>query len=134
MWASSWFNIPLKVSLYQAKCKCEGTQVSVFPFLMRGENNDHLPWPFSGTVTVELLNQLEDKNHHSKVTSFHSDNEARQRVIDGEISLDGYGDARYILHSSLGYDEAKHCQYLKDDCLYFRVKVDAKSTSKPWRV
>ena len=45
----------------------ESTHVSVFVHLMCGENDDHLPWPFTGRVTVELLNQLEDKNHHSRV-------------------------------------------------------------------
>jgi hypothetical protein len=52
----------------------EDTHVSVFTFLMKGENNDHLPWPFTGKVTVELLNQLEDKNHLSKSLTFTSDN------------------------------------------------------------
>ena len=41
----------------------KGTHVSVYAYLMRGENDDHLPWPFTGTVTVELLNQLEDDSH-----------------------------------------------------------------------
>ena len=112
----------------------EGTHVSVFAFMMRGENDDHLHWPFNGTVTVELLNQLEDKNHHSSETTFSQDNVASQRVMDGEIAQSGYGDPNYIPHTSLGYDEAKHCQYLKDDCLYFSIKVDAKTSSKPWLV
>ena len=112
----------------------KSTHVSVFAFLMRGENDDHLPWPFTGTVTVELLNQLEDKNHHSKVTSFLQDLLDSQRVTDRKRAPVGYGRPRYIPHSSLGYDEAKHCQYLKDDCLYFRVKVDANTSSKPWLV
>ena len=38
--------------------------VSMFAFLLKGENDDYLPWPFTGTVTVELLNQLEDKKFH----------------------------------------------------------------------
>ena len=108
----------------------KGTHVSVFAYLMRGENDDHLPWPFTGTVTVELLNQLEDKNHHFLRMRF----PASQRVTDGERALTGYGRPCYSPHSSLGYDEAKHCQYLKDDCLYFRVTVDAETTSKPWLI
>ena len=112
----------------------EGIHVSVFAYLMRGENDDHLPWPFTGTVTVELLNQLEDKNHHSSEITFPQDDEISQRVTDGEKARLGYGDPCYIPHFSLGYDEAKHCQYLKDDCLYFRVKVDAKTTLKPWLI
>ena len=112
----------------------EGTHVSVFTYLMRGENDDHLPWPFTGTVTVELLNQLEDKNHYSEATTFPQDSVASPRVMEGERAPTGLGQRCYIPHTSLGYDEAKHCQYLKDDCLYFRVKVDAETTTKPWLV
>ena len=112
----------------------KGTCVSVFASLMRGENDDHLPWPFTGTVTFELLNQLEDTNHHSRVATFPYSHKASQRVMDGERAPIGYGYSCYISHSSLGYDEVKHCQYLKDDCLYFKVTVDAEATTKPWLV
>ncbi len=44
----------------------EGTHVSVWVYLMRGDYDDQLEFPFKGTVTFELLNQLEDNNHHSK--------------------------------------------------------------------
>ena len=110
----------------------KGTHVSVFAFLMRGENDDHLLWPFTGTVTVELLNQLEDKNHYSGETRFPQDSLASQRVMDGERAPTGYGHQCYIPHSDLGYDEAKNCQYLKDNCLYFSIQIDAHTTSKPW--
>ena len=45
-----------------------GTHVSVCACLMKGDNDDSLTWPFTGTVTFELLNQLEDKNHHKKTS------------------------------------------------------------------
>ena len=113
----------------------KGTHGTVYAYLMRGENDDHLPWPFTGRVTVELLNQLEDDNHVPRqLIKFPPDSEASKRVVTGERSRTGYGKKRYILHSDLGYNSAKNCQYLKDDCLYFRVKVDAQSTSKPWLV
>ena len=51
--------------------KGKGTHLSVYVHLMRGDNDDHLPWPFTGTVTIELLNQLEDEYwHHSMTTEF----------------------------------------------------------------
>ena len=37
--------------------------VSVFVVFMRGENDDNLVWPFTGTVCIELLNQLQDDQH-----------------------------------------------------------------------
>ena len=114
----------------------EGTHVSVFACLMRGENDDHLPWPFTGTVTVELLNQLKDDNHLSDQITFPPDDQTSKRVVNKEQASNGLGRPRYIPHSDLGYvyNLATRCQYLKDDCLYFRVKVDAESTSKPWLV
>ena len=42
----------------------KGTHVSVWVYLMRGEYDDQLEFPFKGTIKFELLNQLEDKNHH----------------------------------------------------------------------
>ncbi len=45
-----------------------GTHVSYFLYLMPGEFNNHLKWPFQGRITVQLLNQLEDNGHHSDVT------------------------------------------------------------------
>ena len=52
----------------------KGTHVSVFANLIKGDNDDSLTWPFTGSVTVELLNQLEDKNHHRDITPFPADN------------------------------------------------------------
>ena len=113
----------------------KGSHVSVFAYLMRGIHDDHLPWPFRGTVTFELLNQLEDGNHFSREGVFPSDDDdVCERVVNQERSSDGYGSTYYISHSALGYDVAKRCQYLMDDRLYFRVKVDAASSSKPWLV
>ena len=114
--------------------RAKGTHISIYAYLIKGENDDHLPWPFTGKVTVELLNQLGDKNHCSNITTFLPDDISSRRVVSGERSRTGYGTTCYIAHSDLGYDAAKNCQYLKDDCLYFRIKVDAKSSSTPWLV
>ena len=118
--------------------EAEGTHVSVFAYLMKGENDDHLPWPFTGTVTVELLNQLENRNHYSRnartCIAFPPDDLASQRVVNEERSVRGYGSPYYIAHSDLSYNSAKNCQYLKDDCLYFRINVTAKRSSKQWLV
>ena len=114
--------------------EAKNSHVSVFAFLMKGGNDDHLPWPFTGTVTIELLNQLEDNNHHSICTKFPTDNEASQRVVSEERSRSGYGRPLYISHSDLGYNAAKNCQYLKDDCLYFRINVHPQSSSTPWLI
>ena len=39
--------------------------VSVCTCLMCGEFDSHLKWPFRGNVTIQLVYQLEDKEHHT---------------------------------------------------------------------
>ena len=107
-----------------------GTHVSVFVYLMRGRNDDTLPWPFTGEVTITLLNQLEDENHHTHIISFPLDSEAYgRRVVDGEMAPTGYGLSKFISHA---YGATRNRQYLKDDSLYFQVKVEAAKPVKPW--
>ena len=108
----------------------KGTHVSVYAYLMRGENDDHLPWPFTGTVIIELLNQLTDQKHISMSMKLMGD--ANKRVLDGDKAVTGCGYPRYIEHSSLDYNATNNCQYLKDDCLYVRVKIDSDVSLKPW--
>ena len=69
-----------------------------------------LNWPFVGEVTVTLLNQLQDMNHHSMVISFNATNNSNVG--------DALGFPTYIPHSSLSH------RYLHDDALYFRVSVE----------
>ncbi len=113
--------------------KYEGTHVSVWVFLMRGDYDDQLEFPFKGTVTFELLNQLEDNNHHSASYTFMGTEASSKRVIDGEKSTSASGVIAYMSHKNLGHKTTEHCQcqYLKDDCLVFRVSVNVPSY-KPW--
>ena len=37
--------------------------LSAYPYLLPGEYDARLKWPFKGTVVVQLLNQLSDDNH-----------------------------------------------------------------------
>ena len=111
----------------------KGTHVSVFAHLMRGRNDDILEWPFTGKVTFTLLNQLADKHHYTATTaSFSQDLKASRRVVDGEMATTGYGQPTFISPYQLHYDAVKNCQYLKDDCLYFQIKVQATKPVKPW--
>ena len=48
----------------------KGTHVSVYAYLMRGEFDNHLKWPFQGHITVAMPNQLEVSNHTTKTIPF----------------------------------------------------------------
>ena len=108
----------------------KGTHVSVSAYLMKGDNDDSLSWPFTGTVTIELLNQLEDDNHHKELAApFSADGEYSQRVVDGERAANGWGWRKFISHADLAHKPLRNTQYLKDDILIFRVSAEAH---KPW--
>ena len=114
--------------------EAEGTHVSCYIHLMAGEYDDTLEWPFQGEVTIELLNQLEDKNHKKNIIIFDESipDECKQRVEEGRST--GWGLRQFIPHEELEYNPVTNCQYLKDDSLYFRVSVKATSKTKPWLV
>jgi TNF receptor-associated factor 4 len=101
----------------------EGTHVSVYAPLFEGEHDAELKWPFIGDVTFTLLNQLEDKNHHTKTSSHGTTRNTRVG--------DPWGFPRFIPHSALARDPVQNTQYLKNDTLYFRVSVEV-ADHKPW--
>ena len=109
------------------------TYVSVFACLMKGKNDDNLPWPFTGEVTITLLNQLADKNHYTDTVTFpqYSD-QTFERVVDDERAPEGCGWDTFISHDDLDFNEVDNCQYLKDDCLFFEIEVEVAEPDKPW--
>ena len=102
----------------------EGTHVSVFTYLMRGDNDDHLKWPFKGTIKVTLLNQLEDGQHHTQQLwspDSDVDENARKRVTEGARASSANGTHKFIPHEDLDYQNDKKQYFLKADTLFFRV-------------
>lgn len=54
----------------QGKGEGEGTHVSVYIYLKKGDNDDNLPWPFRGDITIQLLNRLGRWCHHEMIIRF----------------------------------------------------------------
>ena len=100
---------------------------------MSGAYDNILEWPFQGEVAVELLNQLEDKNHVKEVMQFDESAppECRQIEVRKRHGVE-YGVPDFISHSELSLNSFLNRQYLKDDTLYFRVSVTATFKTKPW--
>ena len=98
-----------------------GTHVTLGTCLMQGEYDSHLQWPFRGAVTIQLVNQLEDKKHRTDSYAYSdlTPDDRATRVTDGERS-GGWGRSEFLPHSKLGLSVANNRQYLKDDCLIFR--------------
>ena len=100
------------------------THVSMYIYLMRGDNDDNLRWPFKGTIKVSLLNQLEDGQHLTEEL-WSPDHEVPEetsgRVTEGERANTCWGLHRFVRHQDLSCCGRKYCQYLKDNTLFFRV-------------
>ena len=112
----------------------KGDHVSVYINVMPGEYDDTLEWPLRGKFTIFILNQLENRNHHSQIVSFdeHTSDGAGACKKKEEEDESGWGLHKFILQSQLGFNSQSNTQYLKDDTLYFRVDVTLCSTTKPW--
>lgn len=101
-----------------------GSHLSVYVLLPRGKYDSEVKWPLLGSVTVSLLNQLEDNNHHERKFTLNSAQDTREEGT-------AYRGPQFIHHSELDYNPDKNTLYLKDDTLYFRVAVEV-ADYKPW--
>ena len=102
----------------------KGTHVFVLAYLMKGDNDNNLNFTFKGRIIASLLNQLEDKNHLTRELCRYDHTIPEQSsvgVTTGERSGSIWGVMNFIPHNNLNYNSDKNCQYLKNDCLFFRL-------------
>ena len=89
--------------------------ISVCLYLMKGPHDDQLQnagqWPLimSGNFTVELLNQLSDRDHYTQTIAYTCSG-CMQQTKEGKKAKYGY-EVSFPLYET----------HLKDDILYFRV-------------
>ena len=106
----------------------EGTHVSVFLYLMKGPHDDKLEqlghWPLRGTFTIELLNQLNDSDHYSRMVQFHHHwcHECTNRVLLGVMANSGRGLSHFISHDTFLHHNDNN--YYRDDSFIFRVSYE----------
>ena len=100
----------------------KGAHLSVYLYLMKGPHDDELTWPLRGEFEIKLLNQISDSEHHSVTVIYDDDtpDSIAGRVTEGHKNKNGWGHSRYISNKELN-DNTPTCQYLKDDCLFFKV-------------
>ena len=131
---TSWFSPPFYTHLEGYKMymeidangygEGEGTHVSVYISLMRGEFDNQLPWPFRGNVTINFLNQMlsgdEEEPDYTDILPFNHEIPRRytSRVVDDEYPDDVYGFDMFCSHADLVP------AYLSDDCLRVCIEVD----------
>ena len=101
------------------------TTLDVYSYLLPGEYDAGLKWPFRGTVVVvQLLNQLSDDNHYDYVFDYSRASDSQsQRVTSGERSNWKSPSTNHLLLTALEYNSFEKCQYLKNDRLMFKIVV-----------
>ena len=99
-----------------------GDAVAVVVSIVKGDYDDHLQWPFEGTITVQALNHISN-SAHSTLQDFEFSNGGYecQRVTDETQPEYGCWCDQFIMHKSLEYNSMKKSQYLKNDCLFLLV-------------
>jgi len=111
-----------------------GTHVSLYTCFMRGDYDNKLTWPFCGKILIELRNHNAD-NHHEYTICYNDSvpdyEEYAQRVTLGNTTKSrGWGNPKFISHEVLKKSDSK-TQYLKDNCLQFRVREVKLDTRHP---
>ena len=102
----------------------KGTHVSVRMYLMRGEFDDHLKWPFRADITIELLDQQGNERHHKTTIEFNDETpyNVRERVKDGRIFSGGMNEAGWGRLDFIRHNKLKP-KYIKNDSLQFKILV-----------
>ena len=89
-----------------------GTHASVGVDSLKSDHDAELKLPVKFTITVQLLNQHRDQDHHTR--NIQCEIRTRETIYIGT-------DSKFIPHAALEWNRDKQTQYLKDDCLKFRI-------------
>ena len=125
-----WFSPPYFTHVngykmcFEVDLQCEDSKTSlrIDSYMLAGPYDDDLQWPFKGKVIVQLLNQLGDHNHYDYVFDY-KDKEQGKRVTSGKQGRYLPTPSKYMKFDQLGFNDVDSCQYLKDNCLKFKVIV-----------
>ena len=110
--------------------KEEGKYMSVFTCLVKGEYDDKLKWPLRGSITVQLLDQSGKGNHLERTIRYTN---RYNNTYCGQVTHSGrsegvWPDKPFLAREALF---GRSCDYLRNDCLKFRVVECNVQTS--WR-
>ena len=99
----------------------KGTHLSLYVFLLKGEYDDQLQWPFNANITVQLLNWSGDSSHEEETINHHTAPlEYRTRVTEGGTAPGGRGYGQFISHSVLE-SVTSDTKYINEDSICFRI-------------
>ncbi len=128
------FRICLRVHA-QGRLSGSGSHLSCYIHLAPGHFDEQQVWPFKGIVTVTLKNQLEDSNHFEKQFKFltcHCRDDFNSKPSRDSVNVFGIGDPQFITNKDLEGDIERGIQYLKDDCLIFKIEYSSLIKQQPY--
>ena len=101
----------------------EGTHISLTVYIMKGVFDDYLRWPFRGSVTIALMDQLNDSDHKVETITFDKGTsiKASGRALGIDINEKGLVMYEFFDHSWLKPSSKKRRLYVKDDKILFKV-------------
>ena len=106
-----------------AEVSLSGTHVSIYTFMMEGDYDDHLKWPFEGVITVQIVNQTGDHSHIEKTILY--DDKAPLLNVGGRVlgthRSGGWGLVEFMPRSSLFYNTQRNTEYWKGGFIVLRV-------------
>ncbi|XP_065177602.1 TNF receptor-associated factor 3-like [Sycon ciliatum] len=98
----------------------EGSFVSLYTVVMRGEYDSVLRWPFGARVTLTLLDQgTAQRHHHEKFVPDGRQSSFGRPVGEANVAS---GCPKFFKLSGL-----EHYDYVRDDTIVFRIRVDTSS-------
>ena len=100
-----------------------GTHISLFVHFMQGEYDDILEWPFSGRISLAILDQSDVTQYRQPITEtlLSKPTLAAFQRPHTHRNHKGFG---YVEFSPLGLIEGSNPRYLKNDAIFIKVKVD----------
>ena len=132
---SEWDSIPfysrdkgykLQLRVYaNGRGSGKGTHLSLYVFLLKGEYDDQLQWPFNANITVQLLNWSGDNSHEEKTIPYHTAPlEYRTRVTEGDRAPGKRGYHQFISHSVLESVTGNTSHINEDSVCFIIVNVE----------
>ena len=90
----------------------EGSHISLYMALMRGENDDNLQWPFRGKITVQVFCYNAWSSGSTIVIDHTADDACASKPLVDSIGNPSWGVYKFVSHASLDPGS---------DCIRFRV-------------
>ena len=110
----------------------KGKWLSIFAYILKGEYDDYLLWPFCGSITIEIRNLLRNQHHnHVKTITFARRVDSCGVRVQGEEYFApnclGYWNFMFLSVLFPSYSLVPSFQYIQNGCLKIdvsKVKLD----------